>query len=47
MTTKEICADRSNGAMCTLPKGHSGDHVAASGTQDNIHSAWRADEDDD
>jgi len=40
----ELCLQTNDGQRCTLPKGHSGDHIASSVRQSNIIGAWRQDD---
>lgn len=40
----DLCFFRmSSGAVCTMPKGHSGDHIAESARKGNIIDAARSD----
>jgi len=45
--SRELCFEVHGGQRCTLPKGHSGDHIASSVKQSNIIGAWREGDSDD
>lgn len=38
---EDKCLEKKDGFMCTLPKGHTGDHVAESGRVGNIVGTWQ------
>ena len=44
---RELCFEAHGGQRCTLPKGHSGDHIASSVSQSNIIGTWREDDSDE